>query len=68
MTSHLPHPDVHEHGLADDCPRCTEHAQSLNQLDARMLAVLRDRVARGLPARSENEAAAMDLMVRVSRR
>jgi len=27
MTAHSPHPDSHTHGLADDCPRCQEHAE-----------------------------------------
>lgn len=27
MTMHSLHPDSHEHGLADDCPRCAEHAE-----------------------------------------
>lgn len=26
MTLHTSHPDTHTHGLADDCPRCAEHA------------------------------------------
>lgn len=26
MTIHSPHPDSHVYGLADDCPRCEEHA------------------------------------------
>jgi len=27
MTTHIDHPDSHENGLADGCPRCEEHAQ-----------------------------------------
>jgi len=27
MTSHTLHEDSHTHGLADDCPRCREHAE-----------------------------------------
>lgn len=27
MTTHSVHPDSHTHGLADDCPRCQEHAE-----------------------------------------
>ena len=27
MTIHTVHPDSHTHGLADDCPRCAEHAE-----------------------------------------
>jgi hypothetical protein len=60
MSVHTWHPDVHEAGLADACPRCTEHA--LNPwagLDQRVLADLRWRVAEGLPARSQNEHVAM---------
>ena len=55
------HPDTHTHGLADNCPRCAEHAQhptlSLDQVN---LAMLRSRIEQGLEARSENEARAMD--------
>jgi hypothetical protein len=28
MTIHNVHPDTHTHGLADDCPRCAEHAEN----------------------------------------
>jgi hypothetical protein len=27
MSTHIFHPDTHEHGLASDCPRCIEHAE-----------------------------------------
>ena len=27
MTTHTDHPDSHEFGLADGCPRCAEHAE-----------------------------------------
>lgn len=27
MTIHAYHEDTHTHGLADDCPRCAEHAE-----------------------------------------
>lgn len=44
MTMHSPHPDTHTHGLADDCPRCAEHADnpvlSLDQSNlARIMAL-----------------------------
>lgn len=26
MTTHIDHPDSHEHGLCPGCPRCEEHA------------------------------------------
>ncbi len=28
MTIHTRHPDTHDNGLADDCPRCAEHAEA----------------------------------------
>lgn len=28
MTVHSVHPNTYECGLADDCPRCTEHAEN----------------------------------------
>ncbi len=47
MTMHTFHPDTHENGLADDCPRCAEHAehpiQSLDQENLmRIMAVALD--------------------------
>jgi hypothetical protein len=52
MTMHSIHPDTHEHGLADDCERCAEHAQhpiqSLDQENLRRimrLAVNLDRLS-----------------------
>ena len=60
MTAHVWHPDTHTHGLADGCPRCAEHAAHPElSLDAQNLAILRHRLAHGLPARSANEAKAM---------
>lgn len=60
MTVHTFHPDSHEHGLADDCPRCAEHAAHPRQsLDLANLRALSDRIIRQLPPRSENEATAM---------
>lgn len=37
MTSHSFHEDSHEAGLADDCPRCQEHALEPTGLDAQNL-------------------------------
>ena len=60
VTTHRLHSDVHEYGLADDCPRCEEHARDpIAALDADMIASLYRRVALNLPPRSENEAIAM---------
>lgn len=46
MSSHINHPDTHTHGLADDCPRCAEHAKhpfmSLDDNNLRAL-ILRTR-------------------------
>lgn len=60
--SHSLHPDIHTHGLADDCPECSDAAeQPWRYLDERALAALvelaatDDRLAR---ARSEAEAVA----------
>lgn len=65
MASHTFHPDTHEHGLADGCPRCDEHAERpWVGLDAENLENLRDRIANALPARSDNEARAMCNLVR----
>jgi len=44
MSSHTLHPDSHTHGLADDCPRCAEHADDpFASLDANNLRMLYDR-------------------------
>jgi hypothetical protein len=60
MTVHAYHPDTHTHGLADDCPRCAEHARlPWQSLDRENLTALRQRIAEGLPPRSTNEATAM---------
>lgn len=60
MTVHAYHPDTHTHGLADDCPRCLEHARHpLNSLDLENLAALRLRLNDDLAARSDTEALAM---------
>jgi hypothetical protein len=60
VATHTNHPDVHEHGLADGCPRCTEQAHlPFRTLDRRALAGIIARLAAKLPSRSENEGAAM---------
>jgi hypothetical protein len=60
MAQHTYHPDSHEHGLADDCPRCAEHAADpVAGLDTALLANLHDRIRRDLPGRSANERTAM---------
>lgn len=60
MTIHSIHHDIHEHGLADGCPRCCEHAERpLQGLDRRMLARLVSRARRQEPPRSRNEAIAI---------
>ena len=38
MASHVLHPSVHEHGLADDCPRCDELARRPLELGDAMIA------------------------------
>lgn len=38
VTTHGPHPDVHTHGLADDCERCFEIAEyPIGRADADLL-------------------------------
>lgn len=65
MTVHIFHPDTHEHGLFDGCPRCEEHAQDpLLSLDTRNLVLLAERVRNGESARSENERLAMERIER----
>ena len=60
MSNHTYHQDVYRFGLADDCPRCYEHAQKpWESLDEHMLSNLRDRIYQDLPARSQNEDIAM---------
>lgn len=63
MSSHTVHPDTHDSGLADDCPRCDEHAQHpFESLDDTNLLNLLSRVNLDLPARSGNERKAMDVI------
>ena len=60
VTTHTWHADVHACGLADDCPRCAEHAEHpLQSLDTAMVNELLRRVNLGLRPRSDNEAIAM---------
>lgn len=60
VTSHTLHPDSHEFGLADGCPRCAEHAERpVTGLDDRNLGVLARRLACGDAPRSGNERKAM---------
>lgn len=66
MATHTVHPDVAEHGLADDCPRCAELAERPLELDDDNLRSLWQRmldVEFGEPGerdsyRSANEATA----------
>ena len=61
MSTHRPHPDSHDFGLADDCERCAEHAANPTAtLDGANLRKLVFRATDpSLPARSENEATAI---------
>jgi hypothetical protein len=60
MSTHTVHADIFHHGLADDCPRCKEHASApFADLDDGVLAHLVNRITRGQPPRSEVEATAM---------
>jgi hypothetical protein len=40
MSVHSPHEDIHEHGLADDCPRCAALAERWWDLDDEVLLSL----------------------------
>lgn len=63
MSTHTVHPDSHEHGLADGCPRCYEHSlQPIESLDEENLRKLTWRVREGADARSENERTAMNVI------
>lgn len=47
MVPHAAHPDIHEHGLADNCPACGMAAQEpWSALDRDALADLLDRTLR----------------------
>ena len=72
MSTHTFHPDTHEFGLADNCPRCEEHADHpLAGLDDHNLRVLLRRIEEHLPHRSVNEGIAManlrDVLVQMER-
>lgn len=67
MSAHTFHPDTHEHGLADDCPRCAELAAApFTRMDARLLSNLHDRTQDWMRdetfPRSDTERDAMRLM------
>ena len=63
MSSHTYHPDSHEHGLADGCPRCYEHSlHPFETLDDTNLRNLTLRVREDAEARSENERTAMNVI------
>lgn len=62
MTTHNVHPSIREHGLADGCPRCGEHAERpFDGLDDGNMGNLIDRTVDKafLAPRSTNEAVAM---------
>ena len=72
MSIHTFHPDTHEFGLADNCPRCEEHANHpLAGLDDSNLRELLRRIEERLLNRSINEGIAMaqlrDVLVQVER-
>lgn len=65
MSAHTYHPDSYAYGLADDCPRCAEHAeQPFDTLDDENLLALAIREERGYDARSDTEARAMAALAR----
>ena len=64
MSAHTLHPDSHTHGLADDCPRCAEHADNpFASLDTENLRMLYNRTVQWMNddaiARSDTELIAM---------
>ena len=72
MAMHTFHPDSHEHGLADDCPRCAEHAEHpFESLDRLNLAALATRTIAWMRdeefPRSVTETKAMRYMERAIR-
>lgn len=60
--THVYHPDVHEYGLQDGCPRCNQLARDPSQLDDRMVAALFERLANDLLPRTDVEAVAMTVL------
>lgn len=68
MSTHTLHPDTHEHGLADSCERCAEHAEHpLASLDIENQRNLLQRINMEWAPRSENEARAMSNLERTMR-
>lgn len=66
MTSHNHPVSIREHGLADGCPRCDEHAGSpFDGLDDNNMKQLVYRLANRTDSRSENEALAMAQVAKV---
>lgn len=60
MATHSDHPSIRDNGLADNCPRCKEHAEyPFEGLDAGNLESLIDRIADVTGPRSVNEDDAM---------
>ncbi len=60
MSSHTQHGSIHEEGLADNCPRCDEHAaRPFDGLDDGNMENLIAMVVNDLPSRSDNERLAM---------
>ena len=66
--AHILHPDIHESGLADDCPRCAEHADHPEGLDVACRRDLRSRIEAGAYPRSEYERRAMRNLMTVKDR
>ena len=67
MSTHSPHPDSHDHGLADNCPRCAEHAEHpFESLDDDNLWALIERTKSWMRdeefPRSDNETTAMRIV------
>lgn len=67
MAVHSQHPTTHEHGLADDCPRCAQHAaEPFIGLDDANLAALVERTVAWMRdeefPRSDVEAQAMSVV------
>jgi len=60
VSAHTVHQDTHSFGLADECPRCEEHASyPLASLDDENLEQLFQRLDAAQEPRSTNEARAM---------
>lgn len=59
-TVHTLHPDIHDHGLADGCPRCEELASHPAALDRHACDAILERLRGGLAPRSLNERRAME--------